>query len=456
MGSTPAARTIFYLGEVEDRANCPRPKSKKGEERLGKCVQLRNQTFCHEIFAIMKNKTTRRSFLKGALAMAAAPYFVPGSVFGAEGRPAPSNRIVMGCIGLGGQGKGDMGGFLGFNQVQVVAVCDVIQSHREAAKAQVDGHYKDQGCAAYNDFREIVTRPDIDAVLIATPDHWHALIAIEAMRHGKDVYCEKPESLTVQQGRAMVECARRYGRVFSGGSQRVWEDYNWFHRMVRGGAIGDLQEVWVNVGGPSRHCTLPEQPIPAGVDWDMWLGPAPWAPFNQARLNFREWRDYSGGGMTDWGAHGFGGALFASQLHETGPVEILPPDGKDNPQLTYVFANGVRIHHGGGTGGLLTFKGTKGKIGDKESNQPAPSIVIPNYKGQGGIFGDFLHCVKTRQRPFRDIELGHRTVTVCHLGNICYWLNRPLKWDPIKEEIVGDEEANRWLSRPMRAPWHLS
>jgi predicted dehydrogenase len=337
-----------------------------------------------------------------------------------------------------------------------VAVCDVVKAHREQAKAMVDTRYGHQDCAAVNDFREVVTRPDIDAVLIATPDHWHALIALAAMRQGKDVYCEKPETLTVREGRAMVECARRYGRVFSGGSQRVWEDYNWFHRMVRGGALGEVQEVWVNVGGPSVHCTLPAEPVPEGLDWDLWLGPAPWAPFHKARLNFRAWRDYSGGGMTDWGAHGFGGALFCCQLHETGPVEVIPPDGKDVPRLTYRFANGIRIYHGGGEGGILTIKGTAGKISEKDGKQTPPGIVIPNYRGNGGIFGDFLHCVKTRQRPFRDIEIAHRTVTVCHLGNIAYWLNRPLKWDPVKEEIVGDEEASRWLSRPMRAPWHLS
>lgn len=400
-------------------------------------------------------KTNRRRFLYHALTVSAAPCLIPASALGASGRTAASERIVMGCIGMGGQGRGDMGGFLGFKDVQVVAVCDVVQSHREAAKTQVDQRYGNQDCRTYNDFREITRRSDIDAILCATPDHWHALVSIDAMRNGKDVYCEKPESLTVRQGREMVNCARRYGRVFSGGSQRVWEDYNWFHRMVRGGAIGDLQEVWVDVGGPSVDCTLPEEPIPAGLDWDMWLGPAPWVPFNRRRLDFRAWRDYSGGGMTDWGAHGFGGALFASQLHETGPVEIIPPN-KDNKQLTFVFANGVRIHHGGGKGGILTFKGTKGLISEKLGRElPVPSIVIPNYKGSGGIFGDFLHCVKTRQRPFRDIELGHRTVTVCHLGNIAYWLNRPLKWDPVKEEIIGDDEASRWLSRPMRAPWHI-
>jgi predicted dehydrogenase len=404
----------------------------------------------------MNTPLNRRHFLKGVLAAAVAPAFIPASALGADGRPAPSNRIVMGCIGLGGQGTGDMGGFMGHKEVQVVAVCDVMKSHRDQAKGMVDRKYGDQGCAAYNDFREVLTRPDIDAILCATPDHWHAIVSTEAMAQGKDVYCEKPETLTIREGRAMIECARRYGRVFSGGSQRVWEDYNWFHRMVRGGAIGEVQEVWVNVGGSSEPCTAPAEPIPEGLDWDRWLGPAPWAPFNRTRLNFRAWRDYSGGGMTDWGAHGFGGALFCCQLHETGPVEIIPPDGKENKNLTFVFANGIRIHHGGGDAGLLTFQGTKARISEKNSKQTPPSIQIPNYRGNGGIFGDFLYCVKTRQRPFRDIAVAHRTVTVCHLGNIAYWLNRPIKWDPVKEEIIGDFEASQWLSRPKRAPWHLS
>jgi predicted dehydrogenase len=398
-------------------------------------------------------RITRRGFLRTAAAACAAPLIVRSSAFGAN------DRITMGCIGMGGQGTGDMGGYLGFRQVHVRAVCDVVQSKRERAKAIVDKRYGNSDCAAYNDFRQVVTRDDIDAVLIATPDHWHAIIACEAMKHGKDVYCEKPESLVVREGRIMVETARRYARVFSGGSQRVWGDYNWFHRMVRGGAIGEVREAWVNVGGPSRECYLPAQPVPPGLDWDMWLGPAPWAPFNGRRLNFRAWRDYSGGGMTDWGAHGFGGALFTCALHETGPVEIIPPDGKDHERLTYRFANGVRLYHGGGWGGILSFRGTDGEIpprgGRRSRRQNPPNIHIPNYKGRGGIFGDFLHCVRTREKPFRDIEVAHRTVTVCHLGNIAYWLKRPLKWDPVKEEIVGDPEASRWLDRPKREPWRL-
>jgi predicted dehydrogenase len=324
----------------------------------------------------------------------------------------------------------------------------------------VDRHYGNSDCQATPEFRDVLAREDIDAVLIATPDHWHAIIAIEALKQGKDVYCEKPESLTVRQGRAMTDVARRYGRVFSGGSQRVWEDYNWFHRMVRGGAIGEVKEAWVNVGGPSEECYLPPVPTPPGVDWDRWLGPAPWRPYHPTLIEggFRPFRDYSGGGMTDWGCHGFGGALFTCNLHETGPVEIIPPDGKDHPQLTYLFANGVRFYHGGGWGGLLSFRGTEGEIparGSQEDKRTPPDIHIPNYKGRGGILGDFLHCVRTRERPFRDIALGHRTASLCHLGNIAYWLKRPLKWDPLKEQIIGDPEATRWLDRPMREPWRL-
>jgi len=399
-----------------------------------------------------KRGISRRKFIGEAVATTlAAPLVISSRAFGAN------DRIVTGCVGMGGRGTGDMGGFLGAREVRVVAVCDVIAAHRYRAKKIVDQRYRNQDCAAYNDFRDLVTRPDIDAVLIATPDHWHAIVGVEAMKNGKDVYCEKPETLTIREGRVMVETARRYGRVFSGGSQRVWGDYNWFHRMVWGGAIGEVQEAWVDCGGPSSECYLPGQPIPEGIDWDLWLGPAPWAPFNRGRLNFRAWRDYSGGGMTDWGAHNFGGALFTCRLHETGPVEVIPPDGKDHRFLTYRFANGIRMYHRGGWGGALCFKGTEGEIPERGSRrrQAPPNIHIPNYKGRGGIFGDFLHCVRTRERPFRDIEIAHRTVTVCHLGNMAYWLKRPLKWDPVKEQIVGDPEANRWVDRPKRAPWSL-
>ena len=399
---------------------------------------------------------SRRGFLKAAAAATiATPLLVDAKAFGAN------DQITMGSIGVGGRGHGNMGSLLRFPQVRMLAVCDVVGAHRNRAKATVNGRYKNQDCDAYSDYRDVIARPDIDALMVATPDHWHAIISIEAMQSGKDVFCEKPETLAVKQGRAMVNVARRYGRVLSGGSQRVWGDYNWFHRMIRGGAIGEVKEAWVNVGGPAGPCDLPAQETPADVDWDLWLGPAPWRPFhaNLIRGGFRPYREYSGGGMTDWGCHGFGGALFACSVHDTGPVEITPPDGKDVKHLTYRFANGLKIYHGGGWGGILSFKGTEGEIPFRDDNKKRPEppkIEIPNYKGQGGILGDFLHCVRTRELPFRDIEVAHRTATHAHLGNIAYWLKRSLRWDPAKEEIIDDAEASSWLDRPMREPWMLS
>ncbi|MEI7946325.1 MAG: Gfo/Idh/MocA family oxidoreductase [bacterium] len=400
-------------------------------------------------------QVSRRHFLDGIIAAASAPMIIPSSALGLDGRSAPSNRIVIGSIGVGGRGSGNTKSMLNFNEVQVVSVCDVRKDNRDRMKFNVDKAYGNTSCTAVNDFREITRRTDIDAIIIGTPDHWHVPIAIDALRHGKDVFSEKPETLTVREGRLLADVIKRTGRVYSGGSQRVWGDYNWCHRMVRGGAIGDVKEVWVNVGGTSLPINLPEEPVMEGLDWNMWLGPAPWVPFNKQLLNFRRWRDYSGGGMTDWGAHTFGGALFACNLHMTGPVEIHPPDGKDYPLLTYIFSNGIRMYHGGKSG-KITFRGTKMEINTEDARRiPAPQIVIPNYSGTGGILGDFLNCVKTRQQPFRHIETAHRAVSHCHLGNICYWLNRPLKWDPVQEVFINDEEANRWLERPSRSPWQI-
>jgi hypothetical protein len=396
----------------------------------------------------------RRDLLKGgaaALTVAAAK-----PLFAWQGA---NNRVRMAVIGMGGRSGRVFDSFTRFDDVQFTMGCEVNSNRTQGFQ---NGRPLAQPLTVVGDYRRVLDRNDIDAVLIGTPDHWHAIISVEAMKQGKDVFCEKPETLTVRQGRVMVEIARRYARVFSGGSQRVWEDYNWFHRMVRGGAIGEVREAWVNVGGPSGPCHLPAEPTPADVDWDMWLGPAPWRPFHSSliRGGFRGYRDYSGGGMTDWGCHGFGGALFTCSLHETGPSEIIPPDGKEYPQLTYKFASGLRMYHGGGWGGLLSFKGTEGEApargGEGADGRTPPDIHIPNYKGRGGLIGDFLHCVRTRERPFRDIELAHRTATLCHLGNIAYWLRRRIQWDPVKEEIIGDPEAARWLDRPARESWILA
>ncbi len=415
---------------------------------------------------MLKRHVTRRGFLKGMLAAGAAPYFIPASALGADGRPSPSNRIVMGFVGVGGQGSGDMGGFLGFNEVQGVAVCDVDANHRNRAKNSVEGRYAKQkesglytGCAAYNDFRELVTRPDIDAVFCATPDHWHALVTVKAMRNGKDVYCEKPECLTIREGRIMVDTARRYGRVFSGGSQRVWEDYNWYHKWMRAGVVGELKEAWVGIGGPSDEMIRPAQPVPEGMDWDMWLGPAPWRPYNKDYhpFNWRGCRDFSGGGMTDWGAHHVGGALFAMNMHDgPGPVEVHPPGTNGYGDVTYVFANGVVMHNGGSWGGPMSFRGTKGEFPERTGPEARLARYLhPELQGPRRHLRRLPALREDARAPFRDIERGHRTLMCCHLANLAYWLKRPLKFDPVKEEIVGDAEANRWIDRPKRAPWTL-
>lgn len=395
---------------------------------------------------------SRRGFLKLTTTAAAAPLFVPTRTFGAN------DRITLGAIGVGNRGRGNLRDILKFADVEVRMVCDVVGSHADRAKAMIDSTYGNKDCQVCTDFHDVLARDDIDVVMIATPDHWHAVLSVEAMKTGKDVFCEKPESLTVVQGRVMTETARRYGRVLSGGSQRVWQDYNWFHRMIRGGEIGAVREAWVNIGGSSGPCFLPPVATPADVDWNLWLGPAPERPFhpNLIRGGFRPYRDYSGGDMTDWGCHGFGGALFALNLHHTGPVEITPPDGKDVERMTFRFANGVRIYHGGGWGGMLSFRGTEGELPTRGVPQrEPPDLHIPHYKGQGRLLGDFFHCIRTRERPFRDIEVAHRTATLCHLGNISYWLGRPLRWNPETEQIIGDPEAARWLDRPLREPWVL-
>ncbi len=403
---------------------------------------------------VHREPLTRRGFLGRAVsatgAALAAPYVLTSSALGADGRPPAGERIVMGAIGTGGRGTGDMRGFMNFSQVQMVAVCDVVRSKREQAKGYVDQKYGNADCVACNDFREITRRDDVDAIMCGTPDHWHALVTIDACRHGKDVYCEKPISLTIREGRQMVEAARRYERVVSGGSQRVLGDYGKMAQAVRAGAAGKVREVFVNVGGPSKPCNLAPQAVPPGIDWDLWLGPAPWAPFNSGRLRFRPWRDYSGGGMTDWGAHKFAGAMFACEVHHTGPVEVLPPEASDRGLLTYVWEQGFRMYHGGG--GNLRFVGTHGTVPGQQAYR---TVSMPGYHGRGGILGDFVHCVRTREKPFRDIEYSHRAATVCHLGNIAYRLKRPLKWDPDAERFVGDDEANRMVDRPKREPWRV-
>jgi hypothetical protein len=403
-----------------------------------------------------RSNPSRRGFLKTTGAALAAPYVITSSALGDDTKPPASDRIVMGGIGIGNMGRGDQGAFLGRGDVQYVAVSDVRKSVRDKAKGKVDGKYQNKDCTAYNDFRELLARPDIDAVHIATPDHWHAIQVIEACRNGKDVYCQKPESRTLREGPLMIEAARRYGRVVSGGSQRVLGDYRGIVNKCWGGELGEIKSINVNVGPLSQLCNLPAETVSPDIDWELWLGPAPWAPYNGKRCSgsfstsgnsWRSYIDYSGGGMTDWGAHHFGGATFAVDVRELQPEEVTFHDEGGKQYVSMRYPDGLLLTHNKPGKGNLDVEGTPG-----EKREPK---AVPQYKGTGGIYGDFIECVKTREKPFRDIELAINTVAVPHLAIVAYKLQRSLKWDAAAQEFPGDAEANRHLDRARREPWQI-
>ncbi len=402
---------------------------------------------------------SRRDFLKQSSAAAASlaiPYVITSPALGNAHRAPASDRIVMAGIGLGNMGAGDQGAFLGRGDVQYVAVCDVRKGIMNAAKERADRHYQNSDCQTYADFRDVLARTDIDAVHIATPDHWHAIQVIQACVHGKDVYCQKPETKTLREGPLMVQAARRYSRVVSGGSQRVLEDYRGTVDPCWSGELGPVKSINVNVGPLAQQCYLPAEAVPDDMDWERWLGPAPWAPYNSKRCDgnfgtggnsWRSYSDYSGGGMTDWGAHHFGGATFAIDVRELQPEEVLYHDDPQGPHLTFRYPNGILLTHNRPGKGNMEVEGTPG-----ERRDPKP---VPTYKGQGGIYGDFIECVKTREKPFRDIEYAVNSVAVSHLGIIAYQLKRNLKWDAAAQQFVDDPHANRLLDYARREPWLL-
>ena len=406
-------------------------------------------------------KKNRRQFLKAtgtASAAVAFPTIIPSSALGQGDRPAPSNRIAMGGIGIGNMGRGDHGGFLGRGDVQMLAVCDVRQGALNGAKGKTDGKYGNKDCAAYTDYRELLARDDIDAVHIATPDHWHAIMVIDACRAGKDVFCQKPETRCLREGPLMIDAAKRYGRVVSGGSQRVLQDYSSVVNRCWGGLFGKVSGINVNVGPLSQACNLPPEKVPDDIDWEMWLGPAPWAPYNSKRCSgsystkgnsWRSYLDYSGGGMTDWGAHHFGGATFAVDVRDLQPEEIVLNEDKGKKWVAFKYGNGITItHNDPGAGGNMRVKGTDEKV------EPKP-YPVPKYAGTGGIKGDFIEAVKTRGTPFRSLEHSVNTMVLPHLATIAYTVNRSLKWDSKNQWIVGDDEANRFLDTARREPWQL-
>ncbi len=418
-------------------------------------------------------RLSRRQFLKRSAAVAAGPYVLSSFAWS---RTPPSERITLGIIGVGNMGGGHLDTLKDRRDVQIIAVCDVDRAKREKAREKVEDAYEEEltrgtfrGVFAYENYEHLLARRDIDAVVIAVPDHWHAIIAIAACRAGKDVYCEKPLSLTIREADALVAAARRFGRVFQTGSQQRSDGK--FRRaceLVRSGRIGRVHTVRVGIGGPSAEAYLPEQPIPDGFNWDLWLGPAPWQPYNAERCSgsysggWRLIRNYSGGMMTDWGAHHFDIAQWGLGMDGTGPVEIIPPNLAEAKTLTYKYANGVTMYHGGANG--ILFTGTDGKIEvnrgyfktwpESIGREPLGPNDVHLYESPGH-HQDWLNCIRNRQRPIADVAIGASSITVCHLGNIAWWLGRRLQWDPEKQEIIGDELASRWLDRPKRAPWRL-
>jgi predicted dehydrogenase len=438
----------------------------------------------------MKKTLTRRRFLQrgGALlGTIGLPYAIPSSALGLGDTVAPSNRITLGCIGLGIRGTELMRGLLGHKDARVVAVCDVYQSQRQKAKNIVDRHYADDACAAYNDFRELCGRSDIDAVSIASPDNWHVLHSLAAARAGKDLYTEKALGLSVAEDQALRAVCRRYGTVFQWGTQQRSEgNFRFACELVRNGRIGRLETIQVGVPHDFAFPNQPVQPVPEGLDYEMWLGPAPWAPYTYQRC--RPWTekeswaiwyhisDYCLGGIGGyWGIHHVDIAQWGHGTEYTGPTEVegtaaFPDDGLADCAVSWnvrvKYADGVTMTYTDNQQhkqGVL-FQGTEGWVfverGQIDANPKSllTSKIGPNETHlieSPGHQRNFLDCVKTRQRPIADIESAVRSDTISHLVNICTRLRRGVRWDPDREEIIDDPEAGRMLTRPLREPWRL-
>lgn len=420
---------------------------------------------------------SRRQFLRAGTVAVAAPYLVPASVLGAD---APSKKLTVGFIGVGDHGTGwNLPPYLRHPEAKVLMVCDVDAYRMRKAKAMIDAHYDTEDCAMTQDFREVLARKDIDTVMISTPDHWHTLISLMALRAGKDVQCEKP-TLTIDEGKLLIETVRKHNRVFQTSTEdRSVPEYHRMAELVRNGRIGKLQRIEVILPRQPNTAGDPTpQPVPKDLDWEMWLGPAPYAPYTKDRVhfNFRWIWDYSGGIICDWGTHLFDTAQWANDTERSGPVEVegtgtFWEDGLYNTvkdyDVTYRYANGVVMTCKPGNPSIK-FIGAEGWVGNQgwrgkveaSSATILNSVISPNdlhlYTNPKGEHDDFLKCVKSRKDPYFPVDIGHRVSTVCHLANIAIRLGRKLKWDPKAERFVQDNQANAMLSRPMRAPWKLT
>lgn len=425
----------------------------------------------------MRTRLSRRQFVKAGAAALALPQVIPARLLGAD---APSKKITVGFIGTGDHGTGwNLRRYLELSDARVVMVCDVDGKRMNRAKEIVDGHYLNKDCAVSKDFRDVLARRDIDAVMISTPDHWHTLISVLALRAGKDVQCEKP-TLTIDEGKILIETVRKHNRVFQTSTEdRSVPVYHRMAELVRNGRIGKLQKIEVilpkqpNVPGDPTP-----QPVPPELDWDMWLGPAPEAPYTKDRVhfNFRWIWDYSGGIICDWGTHLFDTAQWANDSERSGPVEV---DGRGTHwegglyntvkdyDVTFRYANGVMMTCLPGNPSIK-FIGTEGWIGNRgwlgkleaSSEEILKSKIGPQethlYTNRLGEHHDFLQCVKSRKDPYFPVDIGHRVATICHLANISIRLGRKLRWDPQAECFENDPEANAMRTRSMRGPWKLS
>lgn len=429
----------------------------------------------------MLKRTNRRTFLGqtgSALAAGAFgfPLLMPRSVRSAPGKPGPNDRITVGAIGVGGRAS------LLLQQLpedgQIVALSDCNVPRAEAFKAKAGGDWP-----VYDDYRRILDRQDIDAVIVATGEFQRVLPCIQACQAGKDIYAEKPLTLYVREGRVLVEAVRRHKRVLQVGSQQRSMTLNRIAcELIRTGGLGKVLEVRAmnySCSEPSPSTPLAEQPVPAGLDWNNWLNQAAWRPFNSQWLGWMRWRDFAGGEMTNWGAHGVDQIQWALGADDTGPVEMWPLSSGANGQVAMRYANGVEVRfvleQGRGPMGGAVFTCEKGKLEinrNKFTSNP-PEIAANLLKKVDEAeeerkwsddlalwqarwhMQDWLDCMRTRQTPVADVEIGHRAITVCHLANITRWVGRRLRWDPAKEQFVGDDEANSYLDRPRRKGFEL-
>jgi predicted dehydrogenase len=447
-----------------------------------------------------RTRQTRRQFLHTTAGALAAPLIVPASCLGREDKPAASKRITVGAIGCGNMGMGDIKGLLADERVQVVAVCDVNKESagywnngiagREPAKRMVEEKYAKEtkagtykGCDTYTDFRDLIARKDIDVVVVSTPDHWHAIPVVAAAKAGKDIYCQKPLSLTIAEGRAMSDAVKKYKRVFQTGSQqRSDKNFRRACELVRNGRIGKVKTVRVGLpAGRTDYAKTGDkkkpEPVPKGFDYDLWLGPAPEAPYAPARclINFRWIYDYSGGQVTDWGGHHPDCAQWGLGTEHTGPVEIrnakgvFPPDELWNTATEYyfeaVYADGITMIISNKEKMGVKWEGSEGWVSaDRGRHDASSKDILESKIGEkethlyvsDNHYRNFIDCVISRKETVAPVETAHRSITICHLGNIAMRLGREkLKWDPAKEQIVGDAEAGKMLSRSYRGSWKL-